>query len=186
MPPHNSNNEVSIPLQIACKHMPLAGQIARRLYRRYSWVSLDDMHSYAFLGMAKAAKIYDPNRGVPFPQFACTKAMFLAIDEMRKDGVLRRADSTNRVQDSARLDFDLPDPSADRAKELLEAREFCGELLRRLGQKDRKLLTMVYSDKMTYREIARVYDISESAVCLRHKSLIGKLRKQAAVRQMAA
>ncbi|HDY64830.1 MAG TPA: hypothetical protein ENH84_01185, partial [Phycisphaerae bacterium] len=45
---------------------------------------------------------------------------------------------------------------------------------------------MVYAEKLTYREIAKVLDISESAVCLRHKAVIQKLRGQAVVRRLAA
>ncbi len=171
---------------LAHEHVSLATQIAYRLSRRYAWVGLDDLHSYAFLGLSLAEKVYDSSRGLSFVRFACSKAMFLAIDEMRKDGVLRRADAAERKQESNVLAFEMPDPGARRDQELLEAREFCSELVRRLNKKDRELLVMVYVEKLTYKEIAKVYEISESAVCLRHKALLERLRRQTAVRQMAA
>ena len=65
-------------------------RIAARLHRWYEWVPVNDLESYAYLGLAMAAKIYQPDRGVPFENFASRKAMYLAIDEMRKDGVLKR------------------------------------------------------------------------------------------------
>ncbi|MCD4824418.1 MAG: sigma-70 family RNA polymerase sigma factor [Phycisphaerae bacterium] len=173
-------------IQLARQHLPLAQQIARRLYRRYRWVGMDDLHSYAYLGLSLAARAFDASRGVPFVRYACTKAMYLAIDEMRRDGVLRRADANRRPQDATGMEIDLPDPAARRDHEMLEAREFCTELLRQLGEQDRQLLSMIYVDKMTYKEISRVFRITESAVCLRHKSLLQKLRRKTTVSRLAA
>ncbi|MBN1553373.1 MAG: sigma-70 family RNA polymerase sigma factor [Phycisphaerae bacterium] len=172
--------------KLARRNLPLAENIARRLHRRYRWVDIEDLSSYAYLGVTLAARSFDPERGVPFERFACTKAMYLAIDEMRKDGILRRADATHHSQDSSIQETDMPDPAADRAAELMEAREFCEEMFHRLDQDGRELLGMVYAEKLTYREISRVLGVSESAVCLRHKALLEKLRRQSSVRQMAA
>jgi RNA polymerase sigma factor (sigma-70 family) len=180
------NNQTQQQIALAREHISLATQIAYRLSRRYAWVGLDDLHSYAYIGLSLAAKSYDPSRGLSFARFACSKAMFLAIDEMRKNGVLRRADASQRRQETAAVILEMPDPQAKHDRELLEAREFCAELVRKLDRKDRQLLSMVYVEKMTYREIAKVYHITESAVCLRHKALLGRLRQQSTVRQMAA
>lgn len=171
--------------ELAKKHLPLAGQIAHRLARRYGWVGLDDLHSYAYLGLTLAAKCFDESRGVPFARFACSKAMYLAIDEMRKAGILRRADATP-TPESTSQDIELPDPRAENTQQRLEAREFCGQLLSRLSQQERQLMMMVYVDKLAYREIARVFGVSESAICLRHKAVLERLRRQADVRQLAA
>lgn len=172
--------------KLAHSHLPLAENIARRLYRRYRWVDLEDLGSYAYLGVTLAARTFDPKRGVPFERFACTKAMYLAIDEMRKDGVLHRADAVHHSQDTTVQEVEMPDTAADRAAELMEAREFCEEMFHCLDQAGRQLLTMVYAEKLTYREISRVLGVSESAVCLRHKAILEKLRRQTSVRQMAA
>ena len=75
---------------LAKDHIGLAGEISARLQRRYNWLAPDDVYSYALLGLTIAADAYDPERNVPFVQFAARKAMFWAIDEMRKDRLLRR------------------------------------------------------------------------------------------------
>jgi RNA polymerase sigma factor (sigma-70 family) len=113
--------------------------------------------------------------------------MFLAIDEMRKDGLLRRADApTLKLEpNSPEGELELPDPGSDRESQRLEAREFCGRLLQRLSEPERSLLEMIYSDKLAYKEIASIFQISESAVCLRHKAVLAKLRRQATVRRAA-
>ncbi|MCK5113982.1 MAG: sigma-70 family RNA polymerase sigma factor [Phycisphaerae bacterium] len=172
-------------LMLAREHVAMADQISRRLFRRYNWVGLDDLHSYAYLGLTLAARVFDPSRGVPFDRFASTKAMFLAIDEMRKDGILRRADSTVRTIDMAGVDIETPDPSSNQALKMLETREFCSKILRQINKQDRELLLMIYAERMTYKEISGVYHISESAVCLRHKSVMQRLRKNKTVRQAA-
>jgi RNA polymerase sigma factor (sigma-70 family) len=172
--------------KLARSHIPLAENIARRLYRRYRWVEPDDLGSYAYLGVTLAARTFDPKRGVPFERFACTKAMYLAIDEMRKDGVLRRADAAHHSQDTTVQEVEMSDPAADRDSEIMEAREFCEQMFHRLDQPGQELLTMVYAEKLTYREISRVLGVSESAVCLRHKAILEKLRRQTSVRRMAA
>lgn len=166
------------PANLAVTHMDLAQRIATRLYRWYSWVCIDDLKSYAYLGLALAAKTYKPDRGVPFVNFASQKAMYLAIDEMRKNGILHRR-RANPGPTIGALVPDIPDPGATNQLQLIEKRDLCYALLRKLREQDRHLLMMYYSDQLTFKEIARVFKISESAVCLRHKALIGKLRKLA-------
>ena len=64
-------------------------------------------------------------------------------------------------------------------------REPCTVLLTGLGDSDRRLMLMYYADGMTFREVAEVFGVSESAVCLRHKAILGRLRKIAASRGLA-
>jgi RNA polymerase sigma factor (sigma-70 family) len=172
--------------ELARDHVGLADQITRRLMRRYGWVGWDELQGYAYLGLTLAARAWDPERGLSFKRFACTKAMFLAVDEMRKDGVLRRADIVNDTQEQTGIEIDIVDDAARRDRETMEARDLCARLVSKLRPQDRELLQMIYNDHLTYKEIAAVYNITESAVCLRHKAVIEKLRRDAAVRRLAA
>ncbi|MCK5114390.1 MAG: sigma-70 family RNA polymerase sigma factor [Phycisphaerae bacterium] len=188
------NNNVT---EMAREHIGIARQISSRLKRRYTWVAMEDLYSYALLGLTQSANAYDPSRGVPFPNYASQKGMFWAIDEMRKDGILRRRSSANmpRVLPfseavlSANTDEgwtpDIQDVKADHAKNLMEVRDLSRTLLKRLEDKDRTLLMMYYSEHMTFREIAGVMKISESSVCLRHKALIKRLRRSATSMKVA-
>lgn len=178
-------------------NMTIARQIASRLKRRYTWVNMDDLYSYALLGLTMAANAFDASRGVPFPNFASQKGMFWAIDQMRKDGVLRRRSSANmprvlpfsEAAGSADPDQawtpDVKDHHAENDAHQMEARDLCVQLLKQLRGDDRQLLVMYYAQHMTFREIAKVFDISESSVCLRHKALIRKLRRLATVMRVA-
>ena len=161
---------------LAAEHVSLASGIAARLHRLYSWVAIEDLHSYAYLGLALAAKAYEDNRGVPFPQFAWRKGMFLAIDEMRKDGVLSRR-RTTPLPTTTTFIPEVHDPVAPDGHHAVDRRDLCHTMLSKLRSQDRQLLMMYYSDEMTFKEIANVFDISESAVCLRHKALMKQLRR---------
>jgi RNA polymerase sigma factor (sigma-70 family) len=165
-------------------HVPLARQIAMRLSRWYPWVPFEDLSSYAYLGLAMAAKAYQPGRGVPFPNFAAQKGLFLTIDEMRKDGVLKRRRSKPTKVETP-LTMDVPDPRGGSDHASLERRDLCVTLLKRLRGQDRQLLMMYYGEQMTFKEIAHTFEVSESAVCLRHKALIRKLQKMASSRRIA-
>ena len=185
-PKKKMNNNVT---EMAREHIGIGRQIASRLKRRYTWVAMDDLYSYALLGLTQSANAYDPSRGVPFPNYASQKGMFWAIDEMRKDGVLRRRSSANmpRVLPFSEAGLgsnsdegwtpDIQDLKADQARNLMEVRDLSRTLLKRLEEQDRNLLMMYYSEHMTFREIAKVLKISESSVCLRHKALIKRLRR---------
>ena len=169
---------------LAADHIGLSRMIASRLHRSYHWVCLDDLQGYAFLGVALAAKAYEADRGVPFDRFASCKGMFLAIDEMRKDGVLQRRRAKRSVTTTP-ISGEIRDPKGDRAARGMETRDLCAALLGKLKAADRRLLMLYYGDQLTFKEIAGVLQISESGVCLRHKALIRKLRKLARVRGRA-
>ena len=161
------------------EHLPLAKKIAARLARRYRWINRDELTSYANLGLALAAKSFNPDRGVPFACYAMRKAMFLAIDEMRKDGLLTRKDRPKGDRDAAPLTHELPDPRSRASRDRMEARDAVGTLMKNLRSEDRQLLMMYYVERLTMKEIGKVFSISESAVCLRHKALLTKLRRDA-------
>ncbi|MBS3735167.1 MAG: sigma-70 family RNA polymerase sigma factor [Phycisphaerae bacterium] len=172
----------------ASQQVALGRRIARRLKRRYGWIDREELYSYALWGVVQAKERFDPDRGVAFEPFASRKGMYLAIDEMRKDGLLRRANSNAPLEihtsamDSSDETADageLPDPTAEGAQKRFEAREACRSLLGRLPAEDRRLLMLYYSESMTFAEIAEVFEISESAVCLRHKAVLHRLRRLA-------
>lgn len=156
-----------------------------RLHRCYTWVGMDDLQSYAYLGLAKAASYYQPDRGIPFPIFARRKGAFLAIDEMRKDGVVTRRGSRAQPQTSGDAALDYPDPHSQSDAHRLELKDFCRSMLKKLSSSDRQLISLYYADELTFREIANVFHISESAVCLRHKAVLLRLRRLAGAGRVA-
>lgn len=171
------NGHPTSPADLTDQHLEIAGKVASRLMRRYRWLPREDIKSYAYLGLAQAAQKYDDSRGVPFVCYALTKATFLAVDQMRKDGMLTRKDRPKGDQDAVSLSVELPDPGARKAHDRVIARDLLTSLIKKVPDRDRKLIMMYYTEHMTMKEIGQVFGISESAVCLRHKALMNKLRR---------
>ena len=170
------------------KHLPIARQIAARLKSHYAWVPCDDLYSYALSGLTMAAQSFEPNRGVPFSYYAYRIGTYSAIDQMRQDGVMHRANLKPQpkfislVEDSGgyyQSTSDLPDKHSDDNQQFVEMRDLVTHLLHHLKEDDRKLLLMYYADNMKFREIAKVFSVSESCICLRHQAIIEKLRRLA-------
>jgi len=170
--------------ELANGSLALVGRIANRLRRWYSWLEKDDLRSYAYLGLALAARRYDSRRAVPFANFAFRKALFLAIDQMRKDRLVTRSDS-RAVGPTEPLPAETPDPRWRQPQDRMELRDFCNAMLARLPAPQRRLLIMYYGQQMTFREIGQVFGISEAAVCLRHKAAIQKLRRIAGKKRIS-
>jgi len=187
--PHPAQVEYSPVSVLVQKNIGVVEGIVSRLKRRYAWVAGEDLHSYAFLGLMQAASLFQADRGVPFVRFAAKKGMFLALDQMRKDGVVRRRDAKPRPRHvslswwtsaGSPVSGDLVDRRADICRRRIERRELCQLLLNGLSDTDRQLLIMYYHEQMTFREVAEVLGTSAPAICQRHKTIIRRLRRLAA------
>ncbi len=157
------------------RSLALVRKVAARLQRRFGWLDADELASYAYLGLRKAARDYDPTRSADFGAFASVKGMYLAIDEMRRDGLVRRPDSQQTP--AGPIEGELPDPDGEDALRDLVNRDTAEALLAALPQEDRDLLMMYYGQGMTLREIGQVRGVTEAAVCVRHQQLLAKLRR---------
>jgi RNA polymerase sigma factor (sigma-70 family) len=172
----DSQEMITKPEDMAREVVSMVTPIASNLHKRYGWVDRDDLGSYAYLGLVKAARVYQESRGVPFVKFAFSKGMFAAIDEMRKDGILKRHQTAPRPTVVA-LNEEIPDPRGENGLEKVERRDMCKTLMGGLSQKDRQVLMMYYAEHMTFKEMGEAFGVSESSMCLRHKLIIGRMRK---------
>jgi RNA polymerase sigma factor for flagellar operon FliA len=133
--------------------------------------------------------------GVPFQCYASRKALFLAVDEMRRARILRHASAVKRpsfvglsvlgCDDESLCALAPACPDSDRQMARLEAKDTLAFLLAQLDTRDRLLLMLYYADGLNFREMGVVLGLSESGVCLRHKSLLARLRHLAGARHRA-
>lgn len=162
--------------------MRLVRQVTGRLRRRYPWIDREELASYAYLGLLRAARSFDPERSRSFGAYAAIKGVYNAIDEMRTDGMVRRAGDGR--QDPQSLQSEVVDPDGGREMEHLCNRDLSGALLELLDADDRKLLMMYYGKSMNVAEIAEIRGVTESAICMRHGQIVRRLRHQARVRDL--
>lgn len=167
--------------RLAQENLPIARSVAWRLMARYPWIPADDLYDYSLWGLLMAAHAYSPDRGSSFATFARWKSVYLAVDRMRTEKVLRRAPADGHEPGPRYrpLSPDIPDPRSGRPMAAVDAEDSLRSTLRILSVRDRQLLLMYYSDGLTLREIARVLHISEATVCLRRKALLARLRQSA-------
>jgi len=166
----------------------IARRTSARLKRKFPWIPADDLYSYALYGLVRSARLYQSDRQVPFGAFAARKCLYVAIDEMRHDGLVRRGDRPDgptfkSLEAATASETDhwrgVCDKHSVRDTDRLEAREWCAAVLTGLAGRDRHLLMLRYSNELTFRQIGRVLGLSESAVCVRHASLLRRLRRRA-------
>jgi RNA polymerase sigma factor (sigma-70 family) len=133
-----------------------------------------------------AAGAYRSETGVPFEQFVRGKGMYVAIDAMREDRVLSRnklhgSPMFFSYSDSGDGESGLLNKIADRRSsdsfQAVDVRDQVRSMLGRLDDEDRQTLLMYYADGLTFKEIARIFNKSESAISIRHKNLLAKLRR---------
>ena len=166
--------------------LKIARKIAATLKRRYGWLDWDQLYRYSLWGLTLAAEAYRGETGVPFERFARGKGMYVAIDAMREDRVLARNTAHKRpmffsCSDGGDGETGLPCGIVDRRSsenfQAVDVRDQVRCMLDRLDDQDRQSLLMYYSDGLTFKEIARVFNKSESAISIRHKNLIARLRR---------
>jgi len=77
VPPHKT------PEQLARENMPLAKYLALEKARTAAHVDVDDLMSAASFGLARAALMFEPERGIPFGAFARARINWAILSEMR-------------------------------------------------------------------------------------------------------
>lgn len=84
--------------------LPLVGHIVRDMLSRVpGHVQREDLMSAGMLGLAQAAKAFDPERGVSFPGYAATRVRGAIVDELRSlDWASRSVRRRARQVDEAR------------------------------------------------------------------------------------
>jgi len=164
------------------QHLNLAKAISLRLKRRFHWLDEDELYSYSLFGLVLAAMHWNPRKGSSFRTFACRKAMFLAIDEMRRDKLLARGPRLHAEQDG--ISPEIVDPKSQDNENRLGLNDLLAHLLSGLRPASRLLLAMYYNDNMTLAQIGDSLRAAQSTVCQRHGALMSYLRKRALLSEL--
>jgi RNA polymerase sigma factor (sigma-70 family) len=121
--------------------------------------------------------VYRSELNVPFRIFAWQRARLLAVDEMRKDGVLIRGGRKRAAMMASQLDEDQVSAPDEDMTTKVELRDLWDYVFSILCDSDRKMLIMYYVSCLTFKQIGAVLDLSESAISVRYRLLIARLRR---------
>ena len=93
--------------QMVLEQLPLVKAIVRQFIRRVpTWVDRQDLEAAGMLGLAEAARRWDPARGVPFAAFAASRVRGAILDELRRLDTLprmRRREVRRMAEEGRRL-----------------------------------------------------------------------------------
>lgn len=161
-------------------HLALAGMIARRLRLRLPpCVDVDDLESDAYLGLLKAARTFDPDRGVLFRTFAAPRIRGAILDGLRqRNGRLANrphfVSLNSQVRVHRQLFQTLGDTLASDSEPVgkaLEDREEAEVVMKRLDRQSRQQLVDRHVEGLQHKQIALKLGITASAVSQRMKGI---------------
>jgi RNA polymerase sigma factor (sigma-70 family) len=156
---------------------------ARRAGTRH--VTIDDLQTYARVGLLDAARTFDERHGVPFSAWATQRMRYTMLDGIRKDrgiprSLLRQQGAIQGVEVSTDTHVDPLEPTSQQAdedveqafcslelspEEIVAKKELCTlarSFTRRLPSPEREVLEGYYFGERKLKEVGAAQSLSES------------------------
>jgi RNA polymerase sigma factor for flagellar operon FliA len=160
--------------------------------QKYDIMDEKDFYQFGIEGLSEAIERFDPDYGTKFETYAIQRIRGKIIDELRKIQIKPRRTGENDVtyknlslstaleEDGGYLlvetipsDAETPDDSMKKNEE----KEILLELLKKLNERDRLIITLYYYESLNYKEIAEVLNITVSRVSQIHTKILDQLKK---------
>ena len=153
-----------------------------------------DYFQFGIEGLSEAIDRFDPDYGTKFETYAIQRIRGKIIDELRKIQVKNKKpkDDQQTVQYYSNLSLTSPVDDDDgymlyevipeeteipsEYTERNEEREILAEAIKELNERDRMIITLYYYEDLTYKEIAKLLDITVSRVSQVHSRIINMLK----------
>ncbi len=156
-----TQNNDSVANELIARYIGSVGIKAAKMAERCPSADRDDLFSEGLMGLLKAVRYYDKNKGASFATFAnlCTdRAMKTCVAKAVREQPLVKYDD---------FDFDLLEDESRLTEDVVIERETGGALMKKLSgilsQTELKVLSM-YLMHYTYHQIARELSTSEKSV----------------------
>ncbi|MBS4000671.1 MAG: sigma-70 family RNA polymerase sigma factor [Desulfobulbaceae bacterium] len=160
--------------------------------QKYDIMDEKDFYQFGIEGLSEAIERFDPDYGTKFETYAIQRIRGKIIDELRKIQIKPRRTGEKDVtyknlslsaaleEDGGYLlvetipsDAETPDDSMKKNEE----KEILLELLKKLNERDRLIITLYYYESLNYKEIAEVLNITVSRVSQIHTKILDQLKK---------
>ncbi len=168
-----------------------AYKVASKFYSKNLDMSIDEINSIAFLGLLKAKKRFNEDKGVSFVTFA-----MITIEYELKSSLYRdKSKFRRKLVDGKRIYERIYTDSLDREIKSVEGVKlidcFIGEFdtdkylanidlkiaINKLNTYQRKILKMLYFEEKTQREIAKILYVHENTISKEKKKILNLLRE---------
>ncbi len=140
---------------------------------RDTGIEMDDLQSLALLGLVKAAKAFDEERGYKFPTLAITVMRNEILQEVRRQRKQRNQVSLNSpIADGL---YTLADMLEDKKNGFAEAE--MQALIEGLEENEKKAVRLIIFQGMKQTEAAGIIGVSQSMTSHYYRSGLQKLRQ---------
>ena len=185
--------------RLVTENLGLVEYVAGMLKKRLPMVEYDELVADGNLGLVKAARAFDPTRGVRFQTYAFQTIRGHIIDGLRRRDYLSRSqrdaakedrwtppklhhldDVVARREDGSPLTVgDLAARRNERGPEYpVEQKAQVLRLLTGLRPHDRVLVELYYVENLRLREIGQIFGLGMAATSLRLKKIMAFLRER--------
>ncbi len=152
-----------------------------------------DYFQFGIEGLSEAIDRFDPSVGTKFETYAIQRIRGKIIDELRKIQIKPRVNNSDEnifysnvslftpisEDESCQLYEILPDNKElpDESVNKNEAKDLLFRAIENLEDKEKLILTLYYYENLSYKEIARILDVTVSRISQLHGKIINKLRE---------
>ncbi|MFI4003377.1 sigma-70 family RNA polymerase sigma factor [Clostridium perfringens] len=175
-------------------YIGLAYKVASKFYSKYWDTSVDEINSAAFLGLVKARKRFNEDRGGNFGTFAK-----VTIEYEIKESIFRdRSKFIRKVTDGKEryervyidsLNIEIKSQKVDKGNELVDY--LVGEFdmdkeldnlnlkiaINKLDENQRKVIKLIYFEGKTQKEVAKILGVYQQNISKIKNRAIDSLRK---------
>jgi len=154
----------------------------------------EDFFQFGVEGLSEAIDRYNPEYGTKFETYAIQRIRGKIIDELRKIQIKPRAmanDNSEPVYHNVSLNQTVDqeegyllsetipneDESPEHSAEINEEKELLIKAIKKLPEKSRLVITLYYFEDLTYKEIAKVLNITVSRVSQIHSQVVKILKE---------
>lgn len=160
--------------RLVLAYRPAARLVALQAKRRMPrWIDLEDLEQWAYLGLIKAAELYDERAEAPFPAFAWRIMQRRVWDQYRRKKFHEEMVARLPLHSAASC---CERPTVEQDIDRERKRQAVRAALAKLSDRDQTILYLYYSEDLYLKLIGRRLGVNESRACQLRKRALARAR----------